>query len=237
MRFPTGIVCASALALACSSPSTSTTPSTTSTLPSMYAQFASTVTVTQDVATVVLRANGVPDHKSPYFGSGSANYEAPQAGMVVNPNLIATQNFVIRVPVSPASATASDTPLGAIGMATNGVAFFNQYAAGRQPLTFEILSFDRYNGHPQNTGQYHYHMEPFWLTTTNGRSAFLGVLLDGYPVYGPDESGGAAPTGLDSCNGYTHPTADFPNGTYHYHVTTAVPYISGCFHGAPGSVG
>ena len=37
--------------------------------------------------------------------------------------------------------------------------------------------------------------------------------------YGPEEAGGAAPTGLDSCNGHTHANADFPQGTYHYHVT------------------
>ena len=55
---------------------------------------------------------------------------------------------------------------------------YNQYAAGRQPLTTEIISFDRYNGHPNQNDQYHYHFEPLWLTAA-GKSAFLGVLLDG----------------------------------------------------------
>jgi hypothetical protein len=241
----TAVAALGAVALACSSPTTPSTDttagasstSTSATLPAVYQKFGTSVTVRLDGTNVVLSSNGVPDHPSPYFGSGDPRYEAPQAGMVVNPNLIATQSFVIRVPVSPASTTASDTPLGAIGMATNGVAFFNQYAAGRQPLTFEILSFDRYDGHPQNTGVYHYHMEPFWLTTKGGRTAFLGVLLDGFPVYGPDETSGAAPGGLDACNGHTHATTDSPQGIYHYHVTTATPYISGCYRGTPGSVG
>ena len=157
--------------------------------------------------------------------------------MQVNPNRIATQSLVLRVPSVPAAASPSDTPMGPIGIATNGVALFNQYAAGRSPLTSEILTFDRYNGHPQQTGQYHYHLEPLWLTSRDGEAALIGVLLDGYPVYGPRESGGALPTGLDTCNGHTHATADFPSGTYHYHVTTNSPYISGCFAGVPGSIG
>jgi len=65
----------------------------------------------------------------------------------------------ITVPVSPAAASSpSDTPLGPIGIAINGVVFFNQYASARQGLTDEILSFDRYNGHPTGTSQYHYHI-------------------------------------------------------------------------------
>jgi hypothetical protein len=45
------------------------------------------------------------------------------------------------------------------------------------------------------------------------------------------------PSGLDTCNGHTHATADVPSGTYHYHVTATVPYISGCFAGVVGTVG
>jgi hypothetical protein len=179
----------------------------------------------------------VPDHASPYWGVGNALYEAPHAGMQVNPNRIASQSLVLRVPMSPSLASASDTPMGPMGIATNGVALFNQYAAGRSPLTNEIATFDRYNGHPQQTGQYHYHLEPLWLTSRDGMAALIGVLLDGFPVYGPRESGGALPSGLDTCNGHTHVTTDFPSGTYHYHVTTAAPYISGCFAGQPGSIG
>ena len=257
MRVPTlSSIAALMGALACSAPSspsattastagTATTMSATSavtttaasaSLPSVYQQFKSTVGVRVDGTTVVLTSNGVPDHPSPYFDTGNPLYEAPRAGMAVNPNRIVSQNFVLRVPIAPVVVTASDTPLGAIGIATNGVAFFNQYAAGRQPLTFEILSFDRYNGHPQQTGVYHYHMDPFWLTTGHP-AAFIGVLLDGFPVYGPKESDGSAPAGLDACNGHAHATADFPQGLYHYHVTSESPYLSGCFRGTPGTAG
>ena len=219
---------------------TTTTPTTpaTSGLPAMYARFQSAVTVSLEGSTVVLRSTSVPDHKSPYWGVGHALYEAPHDGMVVNPNRIVSQTLTLRVPSSPTLAsTPSDTPMGPIGMAVNGVPLFNQYAAGRTPLTSEIATFDRHNGHPQQTGQYHYHLEPAWLTAGNGPSSLIGVLLDGFPVYGPKETDGTTPSALDSCNGHTHATVDVPAGRYHYHVTAASPYISGCYKGTAGSIG
>lgn len=244
----TFVLSAIVLALACASPTSppaavaTTTPGTpgtpgTSGAPVWYAKFATTVTVSVEGANVVLRSTGVPDHVSPYWGVGHALYEAPHAGMQVNPNRIAVQSMVLRVPMTPTRATASDTPMGPMGIAVNGVALFNQYAAGRTPLTSEIISFDRFNGHPQQQGQYHYHLEPLWLTSRDGMAALIGVLLDGFPVYGPRERDGLLPAGLDTCNGHTHATADFASGTYHYHVTTTVPYISGCFAGVVGSLG
>lgn len=242
-----------ALALACASPAspgaTSTTSTSTSTgtsggsgstgsLPAVYARFQSAVTVSISGSTVTLVSNTTPDHKSPYWGVGHALYEAPHEGMQVNPNRIIAQTLTLRVPASPTLASsASDTPMGPIGMAVNGVPLFNQYAAGRSPLGAEIVSFDRYDGHPQQTGQYHYHLEPYWLTDKNGAAGLIGVLLDGFPVYGTKETTGAAPSGLDTCNGHTHATTEFPSGIYHYHVTATTPYISGCYKGNAGSVG
>lgn len=57
-----------------------------------------------------------------------------------------------------------------------------------------------------------------------------------FPVYGPIHADGSTPTGLDSCNGHTSATPEFASGIYHYHTTTAVPYISGCFRGTAGTV-
>ena len=123
-----------------------------------------------------------------------------------------------------------------IGMALNGVAIFNQYAAGGQPLTGEIDTFDQYDGHPQQTGTYHYHAEPYYLTRAS-KEALLGVLLDGYPVYGPMENGKAITNAdLDAAHGHTTATKEFPNGIYHYHTTSTAPYINGSgFTGVPGT--
>lgn len=205
-------------------------------LPSAYARFGGSAAVSLEGATIVVRTTDVPDHPSPYFGTGTANYEAPTAGMQVNQNRIASQSIVFRIPASPVAATPSDTPLGPIGVATNGVVLFNQYAAGRSPLTNEIFSFDRFNGHPSPSNQYHYHVEPLWLTASRGKATFIGVLLDGFPVYGTVDENGSAPSDLDSCNGHIGVKEDYPQGVYHYHVTSAPPYIAGCFHGAPGTV-
>lgn len=218
------------------SPSTPASTQSTGSLPAAYARFGGSATVSLDGTTIVVRTTDLPDHPSPYFGSGAASYEAPTSGMQVNPNRIASQSIVFRVPASPTAATPSDTPLGPIGVATNGVVLFNQYAAGRAPLTNEILSFDRFNGHPSPSNQYHYHVEPLWLTSTRGKATFIGVLLDGFPVYGTVDESGSAPSDLDSCNGHVGVKDDYPQGIYHYHVTSAPPYIAGCFHGAPGTV-
>ena len=237
-----------AATLACSGSSTSApTDGTTNTseIPAVYKVFANSVTnavtVKVDGSSIVISSNGQPDHNSPYFGVGNAQYEkynGTNARFVLNPNSIRTQQLVFRIPMTPtALSTPSPTPLGPIGVAINGVPIFNQYAANNQPLTNEADSFDQYGGHPQQSGMYHYHVEPVWLTRTS-REALVGVLLDGYPVYGPMENGQLVSTAsLDAAHGHTGPTKEFPQGIYHYHTTSDAPYINGSgFHGAPGTV-
>jgi hypothetical protein len=34
---------------------------------------------------------------------------------------------------------------------------------------------------------------------------------------------------LDQCNGHFAPTTENPEGIYHYHITTAYPYIPRCY--------
>jgi hypothetical protein len=189
---------------------------------------------------VVIKSNGLPDHKSPYYTGG--NYEAyngTNASFQKNPNSISEQSLTFRIPLDPVAASSpASTPLGAIGISINGIPFYNQYAGPSQPLTNEINSFDQYNGHPQNSGQYHYHVEPLYLTTNEGKNALLGFLLDGFPVYGPMENGNTVTnSSLDAYHGHTHATADYPDGIYHYHITSDSPYINGDgFYGTPGTV-
>ena len=77
-------------------------------------------------------------------------------------------------PYTPEVANSpSNTALGPIGVAVSGIVFFGQYAGVNRttgeflPLENEIASFDSKNGHPQNTGQYHYHFEPLYLTVAD----------------------------------------------------------------------
>jgi hypothetical protein len=212
-------------------------------LPPGYEDF-SGVTLWADgtTATIFVQSSAVPDHNSPYFPLGDPRYEAyngSNPNYMQNPNQIQTQTIEFHIPLNPQEATVhQSTPLGPIGVALNGVPFFNQYAGPGQPLTNEINSFDQYNGHPQQTGVYHYHVEPLALTALYGEDALLGFLLDGFPVYGPMENGDPVMNAdLDTYHGHSHATADYPSGIYHYHFTADAPYLNGAgFYGVPGSV-
>jgi len=222
--------------------STTTTSAGTDSVPAVFATFTNGVEVSRDGNYIVLHTTNVPDHKSPYFATTDSRYTAyngSNASFVLNPNRIAAQQMTFRIPVAPSVATShSATPLGPIGISVNGVVLFNQYNGGNQPLTVEINSFDQYNGHPQQTGVYHYHVEPTYLTATRGSGALLGFLLDGFPVYGPVESGKTITNAdLDSYHGHVGVTKEYPAGIYHYHITSADPYINGSgFYGTPGTV-
>ncbi len=202
------------------------------------------VTVKFEGRFAVISSSAVPNHSSPYFFKTDSRYQqynGTNPSYAQNPNVIYAQTLVFRIPLKPEKATViHPTPLGPIGIAINGVPFFNQYAGPNSPLAFEINSFDQYNGHPQMFGMYHYHIEPLYLTTICGRDALLGYLLDGYPVYGPMEGGRLVTNAdLDASHGHTHTTKEYPGGIYHYHVTSEAPYINGVgFYGkATGSVG
>jgi hypothetical protein len=217
---------------------------TTTTVPEVYKKIYGASSITSDGTYITIKTTGTPDHKSIYYPTTNALYETFSGTTFggntfnKNPNTIATQNLTFKIPLNPAvAANHAATPLGSIGVSLNGVPFYNQYAGPNQPLTNEVTSFDKYWGHPQMSGQYHYHVEPLYLTNVKAtKSSLLGFLLDGFPVYGPEENG-AAVTGLDGYHGHTHVTADYPNGIYHYHVTNTDPYINGNgFYGTPGTV-
>ncbi|TRZ82844.1 MAG: YHYH protein [Sediminibacterium sp.] len=229
-----------------SSPSTSN-PTTSSTIvPDIYKKVYGASSITSDGTFVTIKSNGLPDHKSSYYATTNAlydNFSGTTFGgynFAKNPNSISEKVYVFKIPIDPKMAsTHLPTPLGAIGVSLNGVPFFNQYAGPNQPLAGEMVSFDRYWGHPAPTGQYHYHVEPLYLTTVKvTKSSLLGFLLDGFAVYGPEENGVAIDNSkLDPYHGHTSATTDYPNGIYHYHITSNDPYINGSgYYGTPGTV-
>lgn len=243
----TGLVVIALLGFSCTKEAASTTSGTntgtsTVTVPEVFKKFNSTVTVSSDGTTITIKSDGVPDHKSCYFATSDARYQAyngTNTAFNKNPNSIGTKNYTFKIPASPAvNASHEATPLGPIGVAINGVAIYNQYAGPNLPLTNEINSFDQYNGHPDQSATYHYHIEPLYITLNKTKSALVGFLLDGFPVYGPLESGKTLVSAdLDAYHGHTAVTADYPNGIYHYHITADAPYINGVgFYGTKGSV-
>ncbi|WP_159473354.1 YHYH protein [Dyadobacter sp. 3J3] len=215
-------------------------------VPAIYSKIYGASSITSDGTYITIKTTGLPDHKSVYYATGNSLYEnfsgTTFAGNTFNknPNSISAQSYTFKIPVDPKVATThAATPLGPIGVSLNGVPFFNQYAGPNQPLTSEATSFDQYWGHPQQTGQYHYHVEPLYLTTVKtSKSALLGFLLDGFPVYGPEENGTLVNiASLDVYHGHTLATTDYPGGIYHYHITSSDPYINGSgFYGTAGTV-
>ena len=218
-------------------------------VPAVYNKiYGTTANITSDGTFLTIKTNGMPDHKSTYYPTNNSLYEAYNGttfgggSFKKNPNIIASQTLTFKIPLNPVVAqTHVATPLGPIGLALNGVPLYNQYAGpNNQALTSEINSFDKYYGHPTGTSQYHYHVEPLYLTTVKfTKSGLMGFLLDGFPVYGPQEENGTnvISSGLDAYHGHTHATVDFPNGIYHYHFTSDAPYLNGNgYYGTPGTV-
>jgi len=233
--------------ISCKKSSSSSTSTTTDTVPSVYKKIYGATSITSDGTYITFKTKDLPDHKSCYYATTNALYEAFSGTTFggntfkKNPNTIVEQTATIKIPLNPkVDAAHSATPLGPIGIALNGVALFNQYAGPNQVLSSEIVSFDQSYGHPQNSGVYHYHVEPLYLTTVKSTKAgLIGFLLDGFPVYGPQEESGVTVTSsmLDAYHGHTHATVDFPNGIYHYHFTADAPYMNGNgFYGTPGTV-
>lgn len=143
--------------------------------------------------------------------------------------------------------TVTDTSLGRIGVALSGAQLFNDYedfqrsnVALDDQVTHDHVSFvDECNGHTLVDGtNYHYHGVPVCITASldqaGEHSIMIGVLEDGFPVYGNQGQAGALVTNsdLDACSGHVDATPEFPEGIYHYHLTAdEAPYMIDCYHG------
>jgi YHYH protein len=237
------------LLFGCKKSTDDTSGGTINTVPAVYQKIYGTSSITSDGTYIIIKTTGTPDHKSIYYPttnalyeifSGTTTYGGNAYVFVKNPNTITAYNYTFKIPLNPVVAsTHAATALGAIGVSLNGVPFYNQYAGPAQPLTNEFKSFDQNAGHPTANGNYHYHVEPKYLTTVKAtKSSLLGFLLDGFPVYGPEENGAIVTnTMLDAYHGHSSVTTDYPNGIYHYHITDADPYINGSgYYGTPGTV-
>lgn len=184
--------------------------------------FDANVKVTVNKDAMVVESDGVPTHATGDFPNAT------------NPNTIRKQSYKFTIPLQPKRAEKTTrTPFGPIGVAINGIPFYNPYNAQGRDAVFgpNAEIFDSCCGHPDPMGRYHYHKYPVCLKTPfkdtpGSHSQKLGTMFDGYALYGPNGTGGKPPTDLDECNGHE----DAERG-YHYHVTEKFPYLIGSYRG------
>lgn len=193
-------------------------------LSGFWLNFSCRVTLTKSSSNVIIQTDGQPDYKSPYYATSNGCYESGfPTGRAANPNTLGAQSITMTVPFSPTASSGSTgtaMPMGVIGIALNGVAIFSNAAAPGDRIYNEVATFDKCEGHPAGT-IYHYHTEP--TTATNSDANFIGVLRDGFPVYGRYDydsvSGFTTPTlNKASAGGHLGKTVDSTTDVYHYHV-------------------
>jgi hypothetical protein len=132
-------------------------------------------------------STGLPDHVFGPFPNEN------------NPNTVVDQNWLFTVPRLPQAQISNntETPQGPIGVAINGVPFFNPKSTqtaivGSSTFTLDAnnltrSSIDDGSGEPQSSSIYHYTSDPklLYTDTAGQHSPLLGYSFDGYPIYGP----------------------------------------------------
>jgi len=212
-------------------------------LSGFWLDFSCRVTLTASTGKVNAKADGQPDYLSNYFPADNVCHEV-YTGAKQNPNDLMPKTYDIAFPT-----TSDNSPtvmqLGVVGLAVNGVPIFGNFAAPGDDIFVEADTFDRCAAHPTGGGMYHYHSEPLAISQDDDR--FIGVLRDGYPVYGRKDMDGSYPT-LDAQGGHTGVTKHSPTTpVYHYHVNLQTStaqgtagqtqwfVTTGTYHGGPSA--
>lgn len=185
---------------------------------------------------LVMKAKNLPNHPTAVFPDRARFLDG-------NPGAIGEQANTWYIPLeprlnpSPTAITPQNgraLPMGPIGVAVNGVVFYNPFDAGIEEA---IRRLDRCCGHPGPNSTYHYHKYPSCVNTPwdddgSAHSPLLGFAFDGFGVYGPYEA--KQELAKDS---KTNPLNEFnvhtdPARGPHYHVTPGIfPHIIGGYWG------
>lgn len=222
-------------------------------VPEPYASWFRCADLALDGTRLLVQSTGLPPHKSPYYEETDPNWEAwdDRGGdWHQNPNVIAYQVMVLQIPLDPTpkgltitaemvdqSAGTSDEEYHAEqqGLGLDGTALYTGTAAPGDVIADEEYTFDTWEGHPQNTGQYHHHgnnpaaLAVLALVGESHTVEFYGVMCDGTFVLGCDELDGSAvgSGALDPQNGHTSDIvgpdgSTFASSRYHVHACEAL---------------
>ena len=183
----------------------------------------------------IIAGNGLPS----LSGTFPIASDDPAYSYDRNPNSIKPYTLKVKLPANPARNSSPTCVGGTIGVATDGIPIFSAFdAGGRDAPAHEVQ--DSCSGHPQMSGQYHYHSLSKCYRDTgpkSGPSSLFGYALDGYGIYGPrDEHGKTLSTAdLDACHGRTSRVKWHGRyrRIYHYVATADFPYLVGCYRGTP----
>jgi len=242
-------------------------------VPDFFRELFHCLEITLDGGSVRFHTVDLPPHRSYYYGEGDPNYEpfdySRGSQYRPNPNEIVEQDITVMLPLNPISrgltitgdlvdgmaGTSEYEYHGAPGgIALDGVALFHGFAAPGDDLNEEKYTFDAYNAHPAEQGNYHYHtwskgpLEALaysgYTTSTEPGVASVeiyGIMCDGTVVLGCTEADGSEPpTSLDAQGGHVSnivsedETVWFSN-RYHTHVceggrefTPEIQYYKDC---------
>lgn len=191
-------------------------------------------TVSDDGATRILTGNGLPYHTTGVYPVATTD---PAYQYDRNPNSIREQILSLSLPANPTELSSPDCVGGEVGIMLSGIPLFNAFdAGGRDADAWEVQ--DSCSGHPQVSGQYHYHGYSSCVKDTSNsteHSSLLGYAFDGFGIYGLKGEGGTeiSTKDLDECHGHMHTITwdGQAKNMYHYHLTHDFPYSVSCFRG------
>jgi len=179
----------------------------------------------------VITTNDLPDHHTGTFPVAKTD---PAYAYDKNPNTIKSQSLTYTLAANP-SYGKPQCMGGEAGVMITGSALFNAFdAGGRDAGAWEVQ--DSCDGHPQVSGEYHYHTLSRCITDVSVQKV-IGYALDGYPITGPKVADNNMLTtdDLDECHGIVSDILldGKTTKTYHYVMTQAFPYSVSCFRSTP----
>jgi YHYH protein len=220
---------------------TATAPSSSTIAGVKTAKWGSNVKLSYAGNNFTFVSNGIPNHPRP---AEYAYFPDPRPGVMGGDKSNAfaaadrtkSQNYKFTIPVNPTkSAKPTSTSMGSIGAMISGAVLFNPYEGDNTSVATtdnftvknskgqDVGFLDSCNGHPQPMmGDYHYHALPTCITRLVDKvgkpSHLIGVAFDGFPIYGDRAMNCSkiVANQLDTCNGITSATPEFPKGIYHY---------------------
>lgn len=182
------------------------------------------VTISFDGNEVTIESTGLPNHTSPYWEESSPLHIDQVVGDHLTPGQIRTGSFTVTLSLTPEKAASSSaTGLGAIGISVTGAPIFNDEEGPNRPLDEPTaLGFDYAGGHNGPSG-YHYHIEsadvPENTSLSHDDEQLVGIMADGFLIYGRRELDGSYPTDLDESGGHVGVTPHSDGEEiYHYHI-------------------